>query len=123
MSVQGLKELKANIKAHKAATAKGIRKGLYKAGLFLQRESMKIVPIDTGVLRASAATRAEGKGFDTAVIVSYGTDYGVYVHEDLEASHKPGKRAKFLEQPLRDNREKIAQIVRDEIEKEGGAVL
>lgn len=34
-----------------------LAKALLKAGLFLQRESQKRVPIDTGALRASAFTR------------------------------------------------------------------
>lgn len=36
-----------------------MEQGLLAAGLRLQRESMKLVPIDTGNLRASAYTRAE----------------------------------------------------------------
>lgn len=38
---------------------KDIQQGLLAAGLRLQRESMKLVPIDTGNLRASAYTRLE----------------------------------------------------------------
>lgn len=36
-----------------------LRQGLLTAGLRLQRESQKIVPIDTGFLRASAFTRED----------------------------------------------------------------
>lgn len=45
----------------KEAIAKktSLAKSLMKGGLFLQRESMKLVPIDTGALRASAYTRLE----------------------------------------------------------------
>lgn len=34
---------------------------LYMVGLFLQRESQKLCPVDTGALRASAFTRLEEK--------------------------------------------------------------
>jgi len=111
MSVQGAKNIKRALEAHKKRTSKGLRKGLYRAGLFLQRESQKIVPIDLDNLRPSADTRMEGTGRDVAVIVSYGTDYAVYVHENLEARHKPGKQAKFLEQPLREKRKRMRDIV------------
>lgn len=43
----------------------GLKRGLtmaqalLRAGLFLQRESQKVVPVDTGNLRASAFTRLE----------------------------------------------------------------
>lgn len=118
MTVQGVKKLKAAIKANRALTEKGLRKGLLRAGLFLQRESQKIVPIDKGVLRNSANTRLEGKGLEVAAIVSYGTEYAIYVHEDLEAKHKEGKQAKFLEQPLRDKRARLAEIVAEAIDAE-----
>jgi len=111
MSVQGTKSITRALEARRKATIKGLRKGLYQAGLFLQRESQKIVPIDTTDLKESADTRMEGTGRDVAVIVSYGTDYAVYVHEDLEARHKPGKQAKFLEQPFREKRERMREIV------------
>lgn len=120
MSVQGIKRLSEQLKARKFATSKGLRKGLYRAGLFLQRESMKIVPIDQNVLRPSAFTRMEEgtNRFNPAVIVGYGTDYAVFVHEDLEARHKPGKQAKFLEQPLREKRARLAEIVEEVIKGE-----
>lgn len=111
MSVQGVKSIAAAIKAAEAKTTKGLRVGLLRAGLFLQRESQKIVPIDTNALRASAATRIEGSGLESSVIVSYGTEYAVYVHEDLNARHKPGKTAKFLTRPLHEKKKQIQAIV------------
>ena len=123
MSVHGVKKIKAAIQAAKVAGSSGIEKGLKMAGLFLQRESMKIVPIDLGVLRNSAQTRAEGRGADTQVFVSYGTDYAVFVHEDLQARHKPGKSAKFLEKPFRQHRNKLREIIEKAISDEMGGVL
>lgn len=112
-TVQGLKALEVATKKYGRAAKAGLRAGLYNAGLFLQRESQMIVPIDTGDLRRSANTRPDGDD----VVVSYGTDYGIYVHEDLEAQHKPGKEAKFLEKPLREKRGRIAEIVRDSVRR------
>jgi len=86
--------------------------GMVLAGLFLQRKSQKIVPIDLGPLKESAFTRAFGHGFDTDVIVGYTMAYAIYVHEDLEARHAPGKEAKFLEKPARENRLQILEIIR-----------
>ncbi len=46
--------------AQKTAKATGsIVKGLLVAGLFLQRESQKLVPVDTGNLKGSAFTKEE----------------------------------------------------------------
>ncbi len=69
------------------------------------------------VLRPSATTRMEGSGMDAAVVVGYGTDYGIYVHENLNARHKPGKSAKFLTKPLHDNQDKLTKIVMKAIQE------
>ena len=111
MSVQGVIEIQKAFNSHKKRSAKGLLVGLYQGGLFLQRESQKEVPVDTGALRASARTRAHGTGFNVYVTVSYGQNYAIYVHENLEARHKPGKKAKFLEDPLRAKRKRIAEII------------
>lgn len=37
-----------------------------------------------------------------SVTVGFTQTYGIYVHENLESSHKQGKQAKFLEQPARE---------------------
>lgn len=129
---QVLRNMKSARKKLVAATVRGLKKG----GLFLQRESQKIVPVDTGNLRGSAFTRALGSGERTDVIVGYTAAYAVYVHENLEAKHgkefneEYGKlvtdpevgvrrerlrgedqQAKFLEKPAREKRNKILQIV------------
>ena len=99
-------------------------RGLKKAGLLLQRESMKLVPVDHGVLRGSAFTRVIGVGSKTDVQVGYTASYAIYVHENLDAAHGkqfnakyrkeisqglmrsrgPNQSAKFLEKPYKDQR-------------------
>lgn len=113
MSVQRLKHIKAALKKRPGMTATALRRGLFRAGLFLQRESQKIVPVEFGVLKASANTRLEGDGLSSEAIVSYGAEYAIYVHENLEARHKPGKQAKFLETPLREKQKELAAIILD----------
>lgn len=109
--LQGHTGLATAARAAKERLGAAVRANLFRAGLFLQRESQKIVPVDTGALRASAVTRAEGSGDTPSVVVSYSADYAVYVHENLETRHKPGKTAKYLETPLREKRARLVQIV------------
>lgn len=85
--VLGIKALAKALRDRQKRHAKGFQIGLKKAGLFLQAESQKVVPVDTGNLRNSAFTRHQGSGFHTVVYVGYTADYGIYVHEDLEAKH------------------------------------
>ena len=113
-TVKGLATILVNLEKSSKATAKGVQRGLKKAGLLVQRESQKIVPIDTSNLKASAFTRAKGKGFDTIVSVGYTAAYAIFVHENLDAKHKEGKTAKFLEKPIRTLKDDILEWVKKE---------
>src|SRR5207247_1020288 len=62
------------------------------------------------VLQARAAKARTDS--DAKVAVGYSTGYAIYVHEDLEATHKPGKQAKYLEAPAREMKDELAGIVR-----------
>lgn len=115
VAVTGVSKVLSRLRMSKSATAGGVGRGLKMAGLFLQRESQKIVPVDEGNLKGGAFTRnIGGSGFDTDVVVGYVADYAVYVHEDLQARHKPGKQAKYLEKPAREKRGVMLGIVRGE---------
>lgn len=114
---KGLSTVLKNIRAVKKEHAAAVERGLVKAGLFLQRASQKIVPVDTGALKNSAFTRKEGEGLKTKVRVGYTKEYAIYVHENLEARHRPGKTAKYLERPARQLRKQMLEIVSKEIEK------
>ena len=96
----------------------GIRRGLIKGGLLLQRLSQQVVPIDTSKLKGSAGTKAIGRGWSTDVIVYYTTGYAVYVHERTDLQHAEGKQAKFLEEPARTHRDEILKV----IAREAGAI-
>jgi len=112
-------------------------RGVKKAGVFLQRKSLLLVPVDTGVLRASSFVRKQGSGLSTVVFVGYTTAYAVYVHEDLDKAHGAefnakyaaeiadpknkmtsrgeNQQAKFLEQPQRQYRRRIRRIIAKEM--------
>jgi len=85
---------------------------LGKGGAYLQRESMKICPVDKNNLKPGAFTRnIGGGGFKTDVIVGYVAEYAVYVHENMEARHKAGTESKFLEKPAKEKRKEILEII------------
>lgn len=106
-----LKKLKAQDKSVLAAAIRGLK----KAGLRLQRESQKVVPVDTGALKRSAFTNTFGKGKNTDVVVGYAIHYAIYVHENLYARHARGKIAKYLEVPARKFKDILLKIIADEI--------
>lgn len=138
VKITGVSRVIKNMQKASKRYEKRLAFGLKIAGLFLQRESQKIVPVDKGNLNNTAFTRKIGTGFHTDVIVGYTASYAVYVHEVQEAAHgaifniKHAKRLakaktakqkakyarrgnkqqwKFLEAPARINRDKILRII------------
>lgn len=78
---------------------------LYREGAIIFEESQDEVPVDTTLLKTSGRLEfPQIEGSSVVVEISYGGAAGEYaldVHEDLEARHKPGKKAKYLEDPAR----------------------
>ncbi len=109
-----LREVRKAIQSMKNRPAAMVR-GLKKAGLYLQRQSQMIVPVDTGALRNSAFTRAAFAYNVCVVTVGYTVNYAIYVHEDPDATHAPGKQYKFLEAPAREHRQELVNIIKAEM--------
>jgi hypothetical protein len=78
------------------------------------------VPVDTSALVKSLRVASYGP---TSASVSYNTPYAIYVHEDLAMNHPRGGKAKFLEDPLRENAKALGVIMSDVIRKsiDGGS--
>lgn len=119
--LEGVSEVLKNLRESKTLIGKGADRGLRRAGLFLLRESQKIVPVQTGNLRGSGFIRAFGSGMRTDVIVGYTALYAAYVHEDLEKAHGAAFNVKYAEQiatrPLRKKR-RIAQRKKGQTDRE-----
>jgi hypothetical protein len=69
------------------------------------QESQRLVPVDTGMLRASGKfTHPQlGANQPPQAEIEYGggaVDYALIVHEDLNARHKSPTQAKYLEIPF-----------------------
>jgi hypothetical protein len=75
-------------------------KGLYEEGLEVMAEAQRRTPVDTGRLRASGRTSLPKRSSNPEVVLSFGTDYGIYVHERTELRHVTGE-AKFLENAVK----------------------
>lgn len=91
-AISGLNTVIRNMTKTKKVLGRDICRGLIKAGVFLHRESEKLVPKQVGTLHSDSETRnVGGRGFDTDVIVAYGmagaAGYAAYVHEDLNKLH------------------------------------
>lgn len=132
-NVKGVDQVLSNIDKVKAQFGSGFKKGLTRAALHLQSASQKLTPVDTGNLRASAFTRVTGSGMAAKATVGYTAFYALFVHElvemKLKGQPRPGGRghfwdpqgkaqAKFLETPMRTEKDKLRQLIRDGINGE-----
>lgn len=99
--------------------------GLLAAGLFVQGEAQRRVPIHFGILRASAYTRVAGDD-KNSVEVGFSAAHALWIHEDVEMKWKgkprrdgigeywgPSGQAKFLENVLTEQEDEILRIVAD----------
>lgn len=137
VTVEGAEFVVRNIRSARARLATGISRGLRRAGILVLRESKKMVPVDTGVLKASGFVRAHFSGADTVVTVGYTAAYAGTVHEDLTKAHGDeynskhavaiaagfkkrrgsGQSAKYLETPVRWNIKAINKVVKDTVKE------
>jgi hypothetical protein len=81
-----------------------LEKAIYEEANVIFNESQKLVPVDTGALRASGFVHApKNENNRTFVRVTYGgpaAHYALYVHENLYSTHTAPTQAKYLETPL-----------------------
>jgi len=84
-------------------------KALHSGAEAVLSEAINETPILTGTLRRSGTViDAPGEG---AVYVSFSTPYAVKQHEDLTLNHPRGGKAKYLEDPLKRNINKVKRLV------------
>jgi 1-acyl-sn-glycerol-3-phosphate acyltransferase len=85
------------------------------------RESQKIVPVKTGILRASGTIMPPTKkGRKWQVTIGYGgaaSSYALAQHENLQYRHQEGKSAKYLEIPTQQRREKMPDAIRNRLKR------
>jgi hypothetical protein len=81
-----------------------LEKSIYEEANVIFNESQKLVPVDTGALRASGFVHAPRRENNRVFVrVTYGgsaAHYALYVHENLYARHDAPTQAKYLETSL-----------------------
>lgn len=110
-----MSKVKVNIdmsKVKKSIESEG-KKGIKKAAETLLKDSNARVPADTGKLKKSGRVKTGSSGMNASV--EYTSEYAVFQHENTRLKHKNGGEAKFLEKTLKENKEKYARIIADEI--------
>ncbi len=87
--IDGIPALRARLVAIKAKKIAALAAALVEAGKYLLRESMALVPVDIGNLKATGYVRLAYSIFTRMpiVYVGYSASYAIYVHENMDALH------------------------------------
>lgn len=83
--------------------------GLTLAAEHLLQVSRTEVPIDEATLERSGVASVDEE--DLTAAVSYSTPYAVRQHEELGYRHAAGRKAKYLEDPMNNERETLLAII------------
>lgn len=124
--VQGVGDLIKSLHARREEMGSRLPKVLTRAAVVLLRESVGLVPVEYGPLKASGTVKTSGSGWNFRASVVYTASYAGYVHELIGMVLKglprpsgigkywgPRGQAKFLEEPARRLRPQLLQLIRD----------
>ncbi len=109
LNVTGANAIDAELRRLQTAAPEALARALFEEALAVDAVSVEKTPVDIGTLRKShyvSPPVKEAGGF--TVELGNGTDYAVYVHENLDARHDDGE-AKFLEKALAERTQGYAQ--------------
>lgn len=84
-------------------------RGLTLAAEHLLQVSRGEVPIEEGTLERSGAAVVDAEAQTAAV--TYDTPYAVRQHEDLTLRHDQGRKSKYLEDPLNQERATMLELI------------
>jgi HK97 gp10 family phage protein len=96
-----------------AVRPEALRAGLHAAAFFVEGQAKLKAPVDTGFLRNSIQV---GEVTAVQAIVAVGAEYGLY--QEMGTRFMPAHP--YLRPALEGNRERIAQIIRDAIQRRAG---
>lgn len=117
VEVKRLKEEQDRLRRMTDSIPNELEQILFQEGWRIMNKSLRLAPIDTGRLRASARVDLpERAGDQISVKLSYNTDYAVYVHERNDGGQPvpykaPGTRSLFLKDPIEDGLEEMEQRI------------
>ena len=117
-------QFKSNIPQVQRKIREATKKAMEKIVNDLTRRSKQLAPLDTGNLRGSGFGEVKEESNETIGTVTfnagadeYGMSYALIQHEDMSFHHPKGGQAKYLEQPLNENRERYKSFIKDKIKE------
>lgn len=134
MAVEGIDNVIRNINRQIGRMKEVSVKGVEDVGLDLLGKAVRDAPVDTGDLRGSGSVSfgdnviAEGTKDGNVIItgragrsakpeatVGFSVPYAHRQHEDLEYHHPRGGKAKYLEDPLKQNAKQYVRHIAEKV--------
>lgn len=113
--VKGLAAVKASVRRLGKQAKKEFERALIAEGEQIMEAADELVPKDTGYLRSTAFTQLDRTRAGVTLELGYNAEYAIYVHERLDLFHEPPTQAKFLEVPVEDAKEHMADRIAEKI--------
>lgn len=107
--------LRWNGEAALNGTQEGGARGLRLAAEHVLAKSRERVPIEEGTLERSGVATVDES--DLTAAISYDTPYAVRQHEELNYHHDAGRTAKYLEDPLNEQTDTVAEIIAAQVRR------
>ena len=117
VEIEGLDELNAKLRDIPKKSQKSVLDELTDCLLDLQGKAQALAPHDLGDLEGSADSGAQIVGNGVEGFVTFDTPYATRQHEELEWKHEPGRQAKYLEDPLKENIDQYIKNIGDAIKR------
>ena len=99
----------------KANERSGALQGLRKGAEHILEEATRIVPLQEGTLMRSGVVAVDETQLRASI--TYDTPYAVRQHEEMNYNHPLGRQAKYLETPMNSERDKVMEIIAQEIKE------
>lgn len=115
MTVKGEKELIRQLKRRTGQAFDNAKRVQNDTARDILRDAQEKVPKLSYELTRSARIQEDTnprRGEIRTLGVTYDTDYAMAVHEDMNAKHRQGQEAKFLEKPAKKQRRRYATELR-----------
>ena len=109
--IKGQKQVLKNLALSKIILNRQTKDGIEVTVNKIFRESKLEVPLDEAELLKSAFTK--GRGLNTTI--GYNMKYAAIQHENMQFMHNNGRKAKYLEDPVKRNKKNFPKDVRDKI--------
>ena len=102
-------------KINTAAIRRAMEKAVLDTATLVLAEAKRQVPEELGTLRRSAVKDVDKGGEQITIKLSFNTPYALIQHENRNFAHSGGKKAKYLEDPLKQYGPKMGKRIEDAV--------